>query len=132
MPRKNPISKAESIRNELAWLRIPIEPGRCGCGHFRCVATTGHDRGRCPNPATSKLPTFGLRYLCATCEEYHSGARAAGSMVARRAEVEGKHGGLRDKQAMGDWGFAGVIGLESIPEFWSNKVHEFWSPKYWI
>jgi hypothetical protein len=83
MPRKSPTSRTDSIQNDLAWLRIPVEPGRCGCGHFRCVKESGHDRGRCPNRATSTLPTFGLRYLCAACEKYHYGAKAGGSMVAR-------------------------------------------------
>jgi hypothetical protein len=38
-----------------------------------------HQRGRYPNPATSKLPTFGLRYLCADCEAVDNGV---GAMVA--------------------------------------------------
>jgi hypothetical protein len=83
MRYKHTASRSVTIQQDFAWLRIPIEPGRCGCGHFRCVKETCHERGRCPNAATSTLPTFGLRYLCATCQEYHYGVKAREAMAVR-------------------------------------------------
>ena len=103
-------------------------------GKFISVRRTIVTSGK-PDPAAEQSKKVSYRIEKTKTERVRRNryvGRTSGDARAASSGILGKHGGLRDKQAMGDWGFAGVIGLESIPEFWSNKVHEFWSPKYWI
>jgi hypothetical protein len=50
MPGKQTRASIEAIQKDMEWLRIPIEPGRCCCGHY-------------PSPATSAW-TFRQAYFC--------------------------------------------------------------------